>query len=41
VTTSTLGARAGVLGAVARALQDGDRYVAIPLDAPKALAMTG
>jgi predicted NBD/HSP70 family sugar kinase len=41
VTTSTLGARAGVLGAVARALQEGDRYVAIPLDAPKALAMTG
>lgn len=32
VTTSTLGGRAGVLGAVARALQESDQYHAIPLE---------
>ncbi len=32
VTTSPLAARAGVLGAVARALQESDRYAAIPLE---------
>jgi predicted NBD/HSP70 family sugar kinase len=41
VIVSTLGARAGVLGAVARALQEGDRYVAIPLEASPSLALTG
>lgn len=41
VTASVLGARAAVLGAVARALQEGDRYVSIPLEASKPLALTG
>jgi predicted NBD/HSP70 family sugar kinase len=41
VITSTLGARAGVLGAVARALQEGDRYVAIPVEPAPSLALTG
>jgi predicted NBD/HSP70 family sugar kinase len=41
VTTSKLGARAGVLGAVARALQEGDRYVAIPVEPAQSLALTG
>ncbi len=41
VMVSTLGGRAGVLGAVARALQEGDRYVARPFEPTPPLALTG
>ena len=37
VTVSTLGGRAGVLGAVARALQEGDRYVTLPFEPTRRL----